>query len=218
MEIFFQCIFVSLILFAYVMIFIPLIGSALALIFTAILITIYFRIPKAWISNVVTIWGLVAMGTVFGFSILPWDVVIILVVMAIYDIIAVYKTRFLVDFTQKLIRCNLFLGLIISRERFFDFGANLEEVKSDILSGLSEKRKPLKFSFFGFGDFFFPLLLAVSVLDHYGSLASLIIAGFSTVGFGLSWFLFVFKKELPFPALPLIVLFAIVGYLITSPF
>jgi presenilin-like A22 family membrane protease len=73
-----------------------------------------------------------------------------------------------------------------------------------------------KFLILGGGDVAFPLIFSVSLIK-IGIWKSFLVAFFSLLGLFANFLLFIFQKERKaIPALPLISLFSIIGYLIIS--
>ena len=50
---------------------------------------VWFLLPLVWLHNLALIMALVSLGAVFGRFITPWTVMIIMLVLAIYDFLAV---------------------------------------------------------------------------------------------------------------------------------
>lgn len=206
---------VLLILFTSQIIFGFFFTQYLVLLIAAVAISCYFFIPRVWIFNLIMIMGMVALGSLYGFFFSPWGIVGILFVIAIYDLLAVYKTKHMIVMAEAILKSQIFFGLLIPKRSFLDFNTDSRKAQLDILCGLTEERKPARFFLFGGGDLFFPLLLMVSVFNAHGIVSALIVAGFSTAGLVLSYFLYIAFKEKPAPALPPIVLLAITGFAVS---
>ncbi len=214
LEIIFKCISVMMILYASHLTFGFFFPESTVLIFSVILVLAFLFIPRVWISDLVMIFNLAAFGAFFGFCFSTWGIVIILAVISVYDLIAVYKTRHMVVLVEEMVNSQIIFGLIIPKIKPSDFKASLEEVKTDLLGNLSGKTKAMRFSVLGGGDLFFPLLLIVSVLNHYGVFSALVVAGFALLGCLTTNLIFLRLKERPMPALPPIAFLTIIGFLV----
>ena len=127
--------------------------------------------------------------------------ILILVVLSIYDFIAVYKTKHMVKIARDMIESGTILGLVFP----FEFSGFLKSIR-EIRPGEG------KFLVLGGGDVAFPLIFSVSVLGS-GISKSFLIALFSLFGLIANFLFFIKQKERkPIPALPLISLFSIIGY------
>lgn len=214
LEIIFKFISVMMILYASRLAFGFFFPESTILIFSAILVSAFLFIPRVWISDLVMILNLAVFGAFFGFCFSTWGIVIILAVIAVYDLIAVYKTGHMVVLAEAMVNSQIIFGLIVPKIRPSDFKASLEEVKTDLLCNLSEKTKATRFSILGGGDLFFPLLLIVSVFNHCGVFSALVVAGFALLGCLTTNLIFLQLKERPMPALPPIAFLTIIGFLV----
>ena len=170
------------------------------------LVLLRFYLPQVWTQNLAVILSVAGIGGLLGLSISPLNAVIILVLLSVYDIIAVYKTKHMVKMAEEMIKRRVILALVIP-EKTADFWTSLK------------KAQPGKgFLILGAGDLALPLILASSVMS-YGFLNSLLVAFFALIGLGLTHLLFISqKKPKPMPALPPIALFSILGFLISLLF
>ncbi len=152
--------------------------------------------------NILIVLAMAGIGAMFGLSIEPKIIVLLLVILSFYDFIAVYKTKHMVKMAETMIEQGAIMGLIVpSRVSGFQYKA--------------KEAHPGKFMIMGGGDIIFPLMLAVSVLET-GLAAAIIVALFAFFGIIFTFTIFVLQKEKkPIPALPPIALFSILGYLIT---
>ena len=178
--------------------FMPVFGAVLMM---GVLIIWWLQKPKVWLHNILIILGLAGSASFFGLEFSPSVVVVLLLIFSVYDFVAVYKTKHMVVMAREMIEKKVILGFVIPKDlKYFNDG--LEKVKP---GG--------NFMILGGGDIVFPSLLAVSIIPQ-GFLKALIIIIFSLCGSLFSYWIFTREKE-PIPALPPIVLFSIIGYLIT---
>lgn len=180
------------------------IGDIFALIFITILIFGWLKKPSVFLHNLAMIFGLAGIGGSLGLRLSPPVVVLLLIILSIYDYIAVYKTKHMVKMAKEMIETGAILALIIPQKI------------SDFLADLKEVRPGGRFLILGGGDVAFPLLLCASLVSQ-GILNPLIVAFFALIGLFVSfWFFISQKTRQPIPALPPIALFSIIGYLITK--
>jgi len=177
--------------------------DALALILLSILIFKWFKKPVVVLHNTIVILGLAGVGAILGLRMTPWLVVALLIILSVYDFIAVYKTKHMVKMAKQMLAEQAILGFVIP-QKISDFKESLKEIKS---GG--------KFLILGGGDVAFPLVLCVSLLPE-GIINSLIVGVFAFIGLFVSFYFFISQKtRKPIPALPPIALFSIIGFLIT---
>ncbi len=199
----FRGLFVLAISFGSFLFFSIWIGDFLALILLAILIFLWLKKPNILIHDFLLLSGIVGIGSIFGLRLEPQTVILFLVLFSIYDFIAVYKTKHMIEIAREMVETKAILGLILP-SRTSDFKVSLKEVSP---GG--------KFLILGGGDIIFPLILCVSIVSQ-GILKSLIVALFAAVGLFFSFWFFISQKvRKPIPALPPVALFSIIGYLIT---
>lgn len=174
------------------------------IIFSILFIFLWFLISQVWFHNLVFIIVTASLIASTGLYFIPLAVAIILIVLAIYDLIAVYWTKHMTVMAKKMIATGVVFGLIIPI-KFKDFFMKLNNIE--------QAREKAKIFFIGGGDIGLPLLLVVSVYFHYDFYYALIIATLSVIGFIVTYLLFVSQKiTRPIPALPSIIIFPILGY------
>ncbi len=182
------------------------IGDVFALILMTFLLFWWWKWPSIFIQDLCMILAMAGAGSVLGLTFTPEVIVILLIIFSIYDFIAVYKTKHMVEMAKEMIESRAILGLVVPPD-LASFKQNLRQVKP---GG--------KFMVLGGGDVVFPLLLCSSLVSS-GVLNSLIVALFSLMGLFAGFLFFISQKEKKaIPALPPIALFSIIGYFITKLF
>jgi len=178
--------------------------DSISLILLAILIFWWLKWPSVLNQDILMIFGMAGVGSFLGLSITSEIIIFLLIIFSIYDFIAVYKTKHMVEMAKEMIESRAILALVIPPS-IFGFKESLEKIQP---GG--------KFLILGGGDIIFPLLFAVSLIP-YGILNSIIVAIFSLAGLFVGFYIFTHQKvRQPIPALPPIALFSIIGYLITK--
>lgn len=175
-----------------------------ALLLVLILIFVWLKKPCVLLQDILVVFGIAGAGGYLGIRLAPETVILLLVLFSIYDYIAVYKTKHMIKMAKAMIEQGAILGLILP-QKSSDFKASLKEVRPG----------GQRFFVLGGGDIVFPLIFSVSLIPK-GVVHSLIVATFSLLGlFANFYFFFRQKRRKPIPALPLIALFSILGFLLT---
>jgi len=201
----YKFLFVFASFFSSLIFFESIFPEPIPLILVFLLIFWWIKAPIILNQNLLMIFSLAGIGANMGLILKPEVVILILIVLSIYDFIAVYKTKHMVKIAKEMIETGTILGLVFP----FEFSDFLESTK---------KIKPGegRFLILGGGDVAFPLIFSVSVLE-LGIFRSFLVALFSLFGVIANFLFFIKQKEKkPIPALPLISLFSIIGYFFVS--
>lgn len=190
-------------------------GEPTATILAAGLIILRFVRPTVWLHNLVVIGGLAGIGAMLGITILPRDAIILLIILAVYDVIAVYKTKHMVKMAKVMIKKRVILGIIIP-EKILGLKASMADVEQDKIpiKRILKPNERGKFMILGGGDLVLPLLLIASVANQ-NIWQSVIILVFALLGLLAMHLLFIKLKSKPMPALPPLAVFSILGYLVS---
>lgn len=170
--------------------------------FSAALVIARFIISSIFLHNIIFLFSVTAFSSILSLQIDDAAIVILLAVLAAYDIVSVYITKHMVKMAKAMIESKLIFGLIIPEKIKYNFRG-------------VEKAKPGEgVVFLGGGDIGLPLFLvantAFSDLTH-----GIVVALFAILGMALSYWLFVSQKfRKPMPALPPIAMMTILGYLL----
>lgn len=165
--------------------------------------------PRVWLHNLLLIFSLAGVGSVFGFFLAPWTAMAFMLVISVYDVLAV-RFGFMLWMAEKLSTSDTLPAFIIPRS-IYRWNMKLAEARLESAGEPAER----EFSVLGGGDVGFSLVLVVSVFFATGFLHSLIVAVFSLLGL-ISAFLvqFYWLKGKPMPAMPPITFLSLVGLLI----
>jgi presenilin-like A22 family membrane protease len=181
-------------------------GEPYALILSLVLIVLLDMYPKVLFHNILFSCSLAGIGATLSTNFNPKSIVIVLGVLAFYDIIAVYFTKHMIKIARVPAEHGVFFGLILPKKNR-DFLKNKTALKFG---------KKSAYCFLGGGDVVLPLILAVSVAKE-SLVSALIISLFSFFGLFLLHLIFAFQKvKRPMPGLPPLILMTILGYLITT--
>jgi presenilin-like A22 family membrane protease len=147
----------------------------------------------------------------FGISLSILLVLILLIGLAVYDAISVYKTKHMIDLADTVMDLKLPTLLVVPKIRHYSFLKETKRLKEKLQAG--EEREAF---FMGLGDIVFPGILVATVYTGDPSwlpVALSVLVG-TLVGFSVLM-TFVIKGK-PQAGLPLLCSGAILGYLISS--
>ncbi len=172
-----------------------------ALIFSLFLVSFYVIWSRVWFHNLILILTLPGIVALLGASLNPWTVVLILIIMSVYDYVAVYKTKHMVRMAKAMISGRAIFAMIFP-EHWHGFKSHLNEAHPG--EG---------FMMLGTGDFVFPLIMVASAYA-ISPVAAWLVFSFALIGLLLMHLIFVSQKiRRPMPALPPLAAFAIIGFL-----
>ncbi|MCX6797229.1 MAG: presenilin family intramembrane aspartyl protease, partial [Candidatus Doudnabacteria bacterium] len=178
------------------------IADTWAFIFSLFLFFLYIIWPDVWLHDLVLVLTLPGIAALLGMSLNPWTAVLILVVMSVYDYVAVYKTKHMVRMAKAMISGRAIFALV--------FPEHWQGFKSH----LNEAHPGEGFMMLGTGDFVFPLIMAVSAYA-VSPIAGWLIFAFVLLGLLLMHLIFVSQKiRRPMPALPPLAASAVLGFLL----
>ena len=176
----------------------------------AFLLVLLVKKPEWYIINAFAVFTGVGAVAIIGISLDIWIVITLLIIMAVYDALSVYKTKHMIDLADSVMDLKLPVLFVIPKKRDYSL---LEETK-----GLKEKLKEneqRQAYFLGVGDVVFPGFLAVAAfhsLANNGFLMAMGVLAGTLVGFAvLTSFL---AKGKPQAGLPFLCSGAIMGYLV----
>jgi presenilin-like A22 family membrane protease len=171
----------------------------------------WFFFPKIWLHNLVMILAMVSLGAVFGRLISPWTAMAVILVLAIYDFVAV-RFGYMVWMAKKMSESSTLPAFVFPRN-FTEWNHSLKE---KAITGLvDEDPFERKFSILGGGDIGFPLLLVSSVFFGYGLPQAILVSCCALLGIiGAYVIQLVFLKGRAMPALPPVAVLTLIALLI----
>jgi len=168
---------------------------------------------RVWLHNLVLLIALASAGSVFGSLFSPWAFLIVMLVIAVYDFLAV-RFGFMVWMVDRLSE-TVTLPAFIYPRKIKDWLLGLKTVRVNELAAKPAAER--EYSLLGGGDIGFPLMLASSVYFVSGLSPAMLVGGFALLGlmsaFLIQWLLL---KGRPMPALPPIAFFSLIGFLIAE--
>jgi len=199
-------------MFKLLMIFLIFIGAEavfstflfeeLAILLAVEVVLLRFLWPNVFTQNLSMILALAGIGSVLGLMLSIPAILTILVVLSIYDFVAVYKTKHMLTLFKGLLGRGVPFSLIIPTK-----SGHLDTPVKKATSGTGE------FMLLGTGDVAFPLIFAVSAL-RVSLLSSLAVFLGGLCGLFIVHLLLV-KTRRPLPALPPMALCTIVAYFVS---
>ena len=130
------------------------------------------------------------------------SIVILLIIISVYDIYAVWKSKHMVKLAKFQTKTNNFAGLLIPKQK----------IKK--APGVKGKKVKVKSAILGGGDITFPLLFNGVYLKYSGDiLGSLIIVATCTLA--LAGLFYLSKKNKFYPAMPFLSLGCLLGFIIS---
>ncbi|MEK7154395.1 MAG: presenilin family intramembrane aspartyl protease, partial [Patescibacteria group bacterium] len=184
-------IFLTIVAFAGAQAMLAIWLSPLASTLAAVLLLfLFWSFNNVFLQDLMMILTFAGVGAVLGVSITPGTVVLILIVLSFYDIIAVYKTRHMVELAKAMIRSRAIFGFVVPVS-FGGFKERMERVSPGE-----------QFMILGSGDVILPLLLSASLVRASINQA-VIVALFSALGLFFMHLIFTNQKiRRPMAALP----------------
>jgi presenilin-like A22 family membrane protease len=200
-------IFVSL----FVLIFSDIISIILSIVVAVALVVVLYKFPEWYVIDLCGV--IIGAGAIaiFGISLSVFLVIILLVTLAVYDAISVYKTKHMIDLADTVMDLKLPVLLVVPKIRRYSL---IKETKS-LKQKLKENEDRDAF-FMGLGDIVMPGILVVAAYHNISDglpVALSVLAG-TLIGF-LVLMTFVIKGK-PQAGLPLLCSGAILGYFISS--
>ena len=199
-------------IFIPLFVFLPDIIALLLSIAVAVALVVALYIYPEW--YVIDLCGVIIGAgaiAIFGISLSVFLIIILLVTLAVYDAISVYKTKHMIDLADTIMDLKLPVLLVVPKIRRYSL---IKETKS-LKQKLKENEDRDAF-FMGLGDIVMPGILVVAAYHNISNglpVALSVLAG-TLIGF-LVLMTFVIKGK-PQAGLPLLCSGAILGYLISS--
>ncbi len=187
----------------------PLFVSILA---AAILVVALAKHPEWYVIDACCVIVGVGAIAIFGISLSILLVIVLLIGMATYDAIAVYKTKHMIDLADTVLDLKLPLVLVIPKIRQYSLMQETKRLKEKLKAG--DERQAF---FLGLGDVIIPGFLVASTFHNItgnGLLMALSVMLGTLVGFAV--LMKVVVKGNPQAGLPYLCSGAILGYVVSS--
>lgn len=198
----FKLIFYLLVFFGCLTFFDTFLPLYLTFIFTIAAILIRYFLPSVFTHNLVLIISIIGISTYLGLGLSIFQVLIILLILSVYDFIAVYKTGHMVEMFKKMALRGAMFSVIIPNKA------------KNLFARLAKAKPGDEFLFLGTGDLAFPIVFSVSSLK-LGLFYSIFVVIGSFVGVvGINVYQILSKSSKAIAALPPIAGGAIFGFLV----
>lgn len=170
---------------------------------------------RVWLHDLLLLIALAGAGSVFGFLFSPWTFMIFMLIIAVYDVLAV-RFGFMVWMVDKLSESTTLPAFIFPKQ-IRDWKLSLQDVRLGEMK--KDESAEREYAVLGGGDIGFPLMLAVSVYFATNLASAVFVGVFALVGL-MSAFLvqLLWLKGKPMPALPPIAALSLIGFIIASSF
>jgi presenilin-like A22 family membrane protease len=183
----------------------------LSVVLAVALVVALYKYPEWYVIDLCGV--IIGAGAIaiFGISLSILLVIILLVVLAVYDAISVYKTKHMIDLADTVMDLKLPVLLVVPKIRRYSL---IKETKS-LKEKLKENEERDAF-FMGLGDIVMPGILVVAAYQNIpdGLPVALSVLAGTLIGFFVLM-IFVIKGK-PQAGLPLLCSGAILGYLLSS--
>jgi presenilin-like A22 family membrane protease len=180
----------------------------LSIVFAAAIVGLRFWKPNLLTHNIAIFLGVAGVAAMLGSLFKVPAILFILLVLSIYDFIAVFKTKHMISMFKDLLKRGMPLAIVVPEQPM----AFKEKIYKVSKAKLKETDK--KVLMLGTGDLAFPALFAVSAFIQSGIFVALTIVIGSIIGLIFNHYLLTIKKFKFIPALPFIALFSAIGYFV----
>lgn len=153
------------------------ISVALAVLLTVLL----WRWPEWWVVDSAGVLVSAGATAIFGVSFGVFPALILLVLLAVYDYISVYKTKHMLALADSVVGLRLPIMLVVPKHKDYSFLHEREKLTEQVESG-----RPREAMFMGLGDIVIPSVLVVIAYTNLGNAPAAIGALVGTfVGFSV---------------------------------
>ncbi len=188
-----------------------LVSAVIAVVLAGIIVFLLLKYPEWYVIDIAGI--IIGAGAIaiFGISLGIFLVILLLIGLAVYDAISVYKTKHMIDLADTVMDLKLPVLLVVPKIRHYSLIKETKSLKEKLKAG--EERDAF---FMGLGDIVMPGILVASIYHNLNNglpIALSVIIG-TLIGFA---FLMIFvMKGKPQAGLPLLCSGAILGYIVSS--
>ena len=193
------------------LIFFDVISIVLSVICAIVLIVILYKYPEWYIIDISGI--IVGTGAIaiFGISLGILVVIVLLLILAVYDAISVYKTKHMIDLADTVMDLKLPVLLVIPKKLHYSLIKETKSLKEKIDE--SEERDAF---FMGLGDIVMPGILVIAIYRNIENGLPLALSALIGTLIGFSMLMIFVIKGKPQAGLPFLCGGAIAGYVIGS--
>ena len=178
-----------------------------------------YKFPEWYVVDSVGVIIAAGAATIFGISLAILPAMILLISLAIYDAISVYKTKHMIDLADSVVDLRLPILIIIPKKWSYSY-LNQKRLKEQLAE--EEEREAM---FMGLGDIVIPCVLVISAFKFLsdetmilGIGGNIVVALITMLGGLIGFFALMYfvLKGKPQAGLPLLNSGTIIAYLISS--
>jgi presenilin-like A22 family membrane protease len=175
------------------------------------LVIILYKFPEWYVIDICGI--IIGAGAIaiFGISLGIFLVIILLISLAIYDAISVYKTKHMIDLADTVMDLKLPVLLVVPKIRKYSLIKETKRLKEKLEEG-SEREA----FFMGLGDIVMPGILVVSTYNNISNSLPIVLSVIIGTLIGFVFLMNYVIKGKPQAGLPFLCGGAILGYIISS--
>ncbi len=174
---------------------------AVLLAISAVLIRIFVK--SLFVQNLICVCAFAGAGSFFGVTVGVIPSLVIIMLLSVYDIIAVHFTKHMVSLAKSGFKTNTLMAFMYHKKK----------TKESKRSQKSEKGKiGTEVGVLGGGDIIIPMIFSISIFRVFGLWAS--ISSILVSALFLSFLMFRAKKGKVYPGLPAVCSGALIGFLI----
>lgn len=167
--------------------------------------------PNIYVHNITELFVYGGLAAIFVPILDVLYAFILLVLLSLYDMYAVWKSKHMVSMAQFQTKSGIFAGLLLPYEKT---GTLLKTApKASKQAKQTGGQKTVKTAVLGGGDIGFPLIFSGTVLAATGMASALVVSSFA--GFALVCLLLLSQKDKFYPAMPFLTAGCVIGYLVT---
>ena len=168
------------------------------------LLILHFRFANVFTQNISIMLAVAGVGASLGMILPVSAIIVILLVLSLYDYIAVYRTKHMVTMFHGLLDKGVPMSLVVP-----DKASGVVSDVQDVVPGTG------KYLILGTGDIAFPVIFAVSALN-YSIIHSLGVVVGSFFGLLVVHWILTKRAKGAVPALPPISILAILGFMLVQ--
>ena len=173
---------------------------------------VWFFWARVWLHDLLLLIALASSGAVFGWAFSPLTFMIFMLIIAVYDVLAV-RFGFMVWMADKLSGTASLPAFVFPRLTG-DWRVKMQQVQFGELQ--KEEQQKREYVILGGGDIGFPLMLASSILFATNLARAILVGACALVGlWGAFLIQRIWLKGKPMPALPPIAVMCLIGFLVT---
>ncbi|RLE45283.1 hypothetical protein DRJ25_05905 [Candidatus Woesearchaeota archaeon] len=173
-------------------------GDILALVLAILFGLWKVFVPNFFVHNLSELFIYGGLAVIFVPMLTPVYAIILLLLLTLYDMYAVWKSKHMIAMAKFQTKAGIFAGFMLPY----------------VEKGKGKKRPRVRTAVLGGGDIGFPLIFSGTVLASMGLYSALVIAFFST--FSLFLLLLFSKKDRFYPAMPFLTAGCLVGFAVVN--